>query len=143
LTLTSADGKATPVVDEIDVAYQTPNVAPVVKSVKIAASGAAAAAAANANAAAATPAASGASAEANRIQTITWEAEDANGDALQYALHFRTGAKAPWILVKEKLTEIHFDWDTRTVADGRYEIRVTASDAAGNPPGEGKVGSRL
>jgi hypothetical protein len=148
LTLTSADGKSTPVVDEIDVAYQTPNVAPVVKSVKIASSGAAAAAvgAANSNGAAATPAASSpgvSAADSNRVQTIAWESEDANGDALQYALHFRTGPKAPWILLKEKLTESHYDWDTRTVADGRYEIRVTASDTTANPPGEGKTGSRI
>jgi hypothetical protein len=47
-------------------------------------------------------------------------------------------------LLKDKLTDATFSWDTRTVADGRYEIRVTASDAAANPPGgEGKTASRV
>src|SRR5262249_27692502 len=82
-------------------------------------------------------------AEANRVQTIAWEAEDANGDTLQYALYFRTGSKAPWILLKDKLSDTHFDWDTRTVADGRYEIKVVASDALSNPPGEGRAGVRV
>jgi len=36
-----------------------------------------------------------------------------------------------------------FDWDTRGVADGRYEIKVTASDAESNPRGQGKTASRV
>jgi hypothetical protein len=134
LTLASKDGKASPMVDEIDIAYQIPNLAPQVKGVKVG----------NANAPA-TPApnTAPAAAEANRIQTIAWEAEDPNGDSLQYSLYFRSGSKAPWILLKEKLTENHFEWDTRTVTDGRYEVKVVASDALSNPPGEGKTASRV
>jgi hypothetical protein len=74
---------------------------------------------------------------------MSWDADDANGDALQYSLYFRNGSKSPWILLKDKLTDNHYDWDTRTVADGRYEVRVVASDALANPPGQGKVGSRV
>ena len=153
LTLASTDAKATPLVNEVDIAYQTPNVAPNVKSVKIGtgaggASGAASAAAMALTALtgqpSATPsAATPPNADANRVQTISWDAEDANGDTLQYSLYFRSGSKSPWILLKDKLTDTHFDWDTRTVADGRYEIKVIASDAASNPPGQGKVGTRV
>src|SRR5262249_30292523 len=32
---------------------------------------------------------------------------------------------------------------TRGVRDGRYEIKVQASDAAANPPGQGKTASRV
>ena len=149
LTLTSTDPKATPLVNEVDIAYQTPNVAPVIKSVKIgvnpatpiASSPPAAPSLAALMAASVTP--TPPNADANRIQTIAWEAEDANGDTMQYSLYFRTGIKAPWILLKEKLTDTHFDWDTRTVADGRYEVKVIASDATSNPPGQGKVGTRV
>ncbi len=151
LTLASTNPKVTPLVNEVDIAYQTPNVAPFVKSVKIGAN----AATPNATPAAslaALIAATGTTAnvagtppnpDANRVQTIAWEAEDANGDTLQYSLYFRTGIKAPWILLKEKLTENHFDWDTRTVADGRYEVKVVASDSTSNPPGQGKTGTRV
>ena len=150
LTLTSTDPKATPLVNEVDIAYQTPNVAPVVKSVKIGANPAtpiagpppAAPSLASLIAASATPTPPP-NADVNRIQTIAWEAEDSNGDTMQYSLYFRTGVKAPWILLKEKLTDTHFDWDTRTVADGRYEVKVIASDATSNPPGQGKVGTRV
>jgi WD40 repeat protein len=145
LTLASRDSKSTPLLNEVDVAYQMPNLAPVVKAVKVGASTTSATALVAAVTAAATPGATptAPSPDANRIQTISWEAEDANGDALQYSLSFRSGSKSPWILLKDKLTDTHFDWDTRTVADGRYEIRVIASDAAANPPGMGKTGTRV
>jgi hypothetical protein len=60
-----------------------------------------------------------------------------------YTVSFRSGSRAPWILLKDKLKEPTFEWDTRSVADGRYEIRVTASDAAANVKGSGKTASRV
>jgi hypothetical protein len=74
---------------------------------------------------------------------INWEATDPNNDALQFAVYFRQGAESPWILLKDKLTDTSFDWDTRAVADGRYEVKVVASDASANVPGEGKTASRV
>jgi hypothetical protein len=155
LTLASNDAKATPVVNLVDVAYQTPNVAPVIHSIKVGNNGPKApnnppapnapnspddanSAAPNAPAPP-TPI----NADANRIQTIAWEADDANGDSLVYSLYFHRSGIAPWILLKDKLTETHYDWDTRTVADGRYEVKVVASDAPSNPPGQGKTASRV
>jgi hypothetical protein len=145
LTLTSKDAASTPLVNEVDVAYQMPNLAPVIKSVKVGAGSTPAAALIAAVTAAAAPntTPTAPATDANRIQTISWEAEDANGDTLQYSLYFRSGSKAPWILLKDKLTDTHFDWDTRSVADGRYEVRVIASDAASNPPGTGKTATRV
>ena len=145
LTLTSKDAKATPLVDEVDVAYQLPNLPPTVKSVKVG-SNSSLTTPANATTLLSTTTATPltpANSDANRIQTISWDADDANGDTLQYSLYFRTGAKAPWILLKDKLADTHFDWDTRTVADGRYEVKVVASDQPSNPPGKGKTGSRV
>jgi hypothetical protein len=143
LSLSSTGGKESPVVDEVDVAYQMPNLAPVVKSIKIG-SNVAQAAAANMEglnpAALAVPAAK---LVRNSVENITWDAEDTNGDALQYSLYFRTGSKAPWILLKDKLAENHFDWETRGVADGRYAIKVTASDELANVPGQGRTASRV
>src|SRR5206468_3712302 len=55
----------------------------------------------------------------------------------------RSGARGPWVLLQEKLREATFEWDTRTVADGRYQIKVTASDAAANPRGKGRTASRV
>ena len=77
------------------------------------------------------------------VQTITWEASDPNNDALSYSLFFRLEPSGEWILLKAKLKEPTFDWDTRSVADGRYQVKVVASDAASNPPGDGKTASRV
>src|SRR5262249_23041166 len=80
----------------------------------------------------------------HHMETITWEASDPNNDALRYTIYFRTGGSgSPWILLKDKLTETSFDWDTRSVGDGRYEIKVVASDAAANPRGQGKTATRI
>jgi hypothetical protein len=155
LTLASNDARATPVVNLVDVAYQTPNVAPVIHSVKVGNNGPKApngppvpnAPNSPDDANAAPPNAlappTQINADANRIQTIVWEADDANGDSLVYSLYFHRTGMAPWILMKDKLTDTHYDWDTRTVADGRYEVKVVASDAQSNPPGQGKTASRV
>jgi len=139
LTLASDDGKQTPVVEDINIAYQMPNLPPVVKSVKIAP-------APDANAApAGTP---GADADAPRIpstrrEIIAWDASDPNSDPLQYSIYFRLGQDAPWVLLKDKLTDPTYEWDTRTVADGRYQIKVVASDALANVPGKGLNANRV
>jgi hypothetical protein len=138
LTFTSATGGAeSAVVDEVNVAYQLPNLAPVVKSIKVGAGDAAKLAALLGGGADA------AKAPRNTVEQITWEAEDANGDALQYALYFRTGPRAPWILLKDKLTDPTYAWETRSVADGRYTIKVVASDGLANVEGQGREGARV
>jgi hypothetical protein len=146
LTLSSNAGKESPIVDEVDVAYQLPNLAPAIKSIKVGndpgkANAALANGMDNPNPAPTLPAAK--AGPVNTVEPITWEAEDANGDALQYSLYFRTSSKAPWILLKDKLTENHFDWETRNVADGRYTIKVVASDELANLPGQGRTSTRV
>jgi hypothetical protein len=76
-------------------------------------------------------------------QQISWEASDPNSDAMRYSLHFRRGIGSPWILLRENVAETQLEWDTRSVADGRYEIRVTANDAKANPPGKGRSAARV
>jgi WD40 repeat protein len=138
LTFDSKDGTATPVLDEVTVAYQMPNLPPQVKSIRVTG---------NPDAAAAQPAAT-ADNDLRRVQPtphqiITWDAADPNNDALLYTLSFRRLPGGPWIQLKDKLADATFDWDTRTVADGRYEIKVVASDANANPAGQGKTASRV
>jgi WD40 repeat protein len=137
----SDDGEASAVVDDVDVAYQVPNLAPQIKSIKLAAVPPDPAAMAQAAAAGAD--ASTAAQRGTGKQTITWESSDPNADAMVYSVSFRQGSRSPWIVLKEKLKEPTFEWDTRSVADGRYEIRVLASDAAANAKGNGKQASRV
>lgn len=137
LTFAAADGgKTSPVVEDVSVSYQMPNLPPQMKSVKI-------------TVAPEMPMPSvGGEVEMPRIasarkQTITWESADVNADAMQYALYFRRGTSGQWILLKDKIRESQFEWDTRSVADGRYEVKVVASDAAANPPGKGHATGRV
>jgi hypothetical protein len=135
LTFTSSDGKDTPVVDSVNTAYQMPNMAPVVRSIKVAPQGKAAGATADADSSA-IPAPS-------PVKTITWDASDPNADALVFTLYYRVGYSGQWVLLKDKLTDPTFDWNTRNVADGHYQVKVVASDAAANPIGQGKSASRV
>lgn len=112
----------TPIVQQINVAYLVPNQAPTVKSIKIGGDEL--------------------TDNAGKVN-ISWEATDPNSDELTYKLFMRNDPNGPWILLKEKLTDASFDWDTKTVADGRYWIKVEASDAAANPVGQGKTASRV
>ena len=58
--------------------------------------------------------------------------------------YFRLASAGEWTLLRlDKLSDATFNWDTRTVADGRYEVKVVASDALANPVGDGKIGSRI
>jgi hypothetical protein len=139
LTFASKDAVNTPIVEDVSVAYQVPNLAPQIKAVRIV----------NAPDPNAQQGAAGGGenelrrVEASHRQMIMWEASDPNNDALQYTLYFRRTPGGPWILLKDKLTDPQFEWDTRSVADGRYEVKVVASDANANPPGQGKTASRV
>jgi WD40 repeat protein len=143
LTFGDKEGDTTPVVDDVTVAYQIPNLPPQVKSIQIAGTSDAG----TPPTVPGQPPAAGANdlrrVQATPKQMIAWEASDPNNDALQYSLYFRRLPAEPWILLKDKLTDPTFEWDTRSVADGRYVVKVVASDANANPPGEGKTASRV
>jgi hypothetical protein len=130
LQFVSENGKDSPVVDSVNVAYQIPNLAPHISSVRSAPASAS-------NTPTVAP-----SSNNGHIQ-IAWEAADPNADPLQYSLFFRQNINGPWILLKDKLSQPTYDWDTRQVADGRYWLKVEASDVASNEPGAGRTSTRL
>lgn len=63
-----------------------------------------------------------------------WRAEDPNQDPLTYELFYRQVGSTKWIRLAKELKEAAHIWDTRTVPDSRYELKVTADDRAGNSP---------
>jgi len=67
------------------------------------------------------------------IRTLRWHAEDPNGDTLVYRVYFRGEGEPTWILLEDGLSRPEVVWDTATVADGWYEIKVVASDAPDHP----------
>jgi len=70
-----------------------------------------------------------------------WLAADPNGDAMVYTVEIRGAHETEWKPLKEKLADKYFSWDATAFPDGDYRLRVTASDAPGNPPAEALTAS--
>ena len=71
-----------------------------------------------------------------------WLAEDDNGDTLEYKVEIRGVNETAWKLVRDKVRESYLSWDSTAYADGKYVLRVTASDAPSNPPDQALTGVR-
>ena len=74
------------------------------------------------------------------LQTIVWKAEDANGDRLQYDVSYRREGETAWKSLKRGIWDPIFVWDTTSVPDGTYIVRITASDAPSNAPATALAG---
>ncbi len=66
--------------------------------------------------------------------SISWQADDPDGDRLVYALYFRGDDETQWKLLKTGMHENSLTFDADVLADGKYYFRVTASDRESNPP---------
>jgi outer membrane protein assembly factor BamB len=67
---------------------------------------------------------------------VRWAATDDNGDSLIFTVEIRGVQESNWKLLKDKLKEKYWSWDSTAFPDGEYRLRVTASDLPGNPPAE-------
>ena len=76
-------------------------------------------------------------------RSFQWQAEDRNGDTLEYAVYYRGLNDQTFRLLKDKLRDAFYTIDGATLADGRYIVKVVASDAPDNPPGQKLLGERL
>ena len=144
-------------VGEISVAYQMKNVAPVVEEVEITPanykSPAASATATPSGSPATlslpaigkknTSSSSAAASTSSNTPTLTWAkgfigarwlAQDDNGDALVYTVEIRGVNETGWKLIHDKIRENYLSWDSTTYPDGKYVLRITASDSPSNPP---------
>jgi hypothetical protein len=76
-------------------------------------------------------------------RSFQWQAEDRNSDTLEYAIYYRALNEQTFRLLKDKLRDNFYTIDGATLADGRYIIKVVASDAPDNPLGQKLTGERL
>lgn len=74
------------------------------------------------------------------LQTITWSARDENDDVLQYDVLYRREGDTSWKVLKRGLWEPILVWDTASVPDGTYVVKVVASDGPGNAPAAALTG---
>ncbi len=76
------------------------------------------------------------------LRTLQWKADDPDEDRLSYTLEYRREGETSWRPLRSDLADPLFVWDTTSVADGRYFVRVTASDALTNTPDRVLTGHR-
>lgn len=74
---------------------------------------------------------------------ISWKVEDANEDTLQYTLYYKAVEETNWKRVKKELSKANYEWDITTVADGRYTLKVVATDKLSNPVGWAKSAEKV
>jgi hypothetical protein len=75
------------------------------------------------------------------LLTFVWRADDDNRDDLLYDVRYRREGDTTWRTLKKDLAEAILAWDTTSVPNGRYILRIVASDAPSNAPGTTLTGS--
>jgi sugar lactone lactonase YvrE len=68
------------------------------------------------------------------LQTFVWKADDDNSDELIYDVSYRREGETTWRLLKGDLRDTLLVWDTSSVPNGTYVLKVLASDRKANPP---------
>jgi sugar lactone lactonase YvrE len=161
-TLTAA-GNQSPELDSVDVAYLPQNVAPRIERIEItpanykfpapspmgssqtlslAPLGSQTSPEENSNIVSETPTTNTPAMQfAKGYLGVRWTASDPNGDSLIYKLEIRGVKETEWKLLKDKVVEKYYSWDSTAFPDGEYVLRIIASDAPSNPPAEALTAS--
>jgi hypothetical protein len=69
--------------------------------------------------------------------SITWKVDNPDKDDMRYRLKYRLVGTNVWYDLNrshEVVTKETYDWDTSNLPEGRYRVRVTATDELANPP---------
>lgn len=74
--------------------------------------------------------------------TVRWVAEDPNGDDLRYDLRYRSLGHRAWTELGSGLEEPFYTLNSAQLPDGHYQFQVRASDAPSNPDGVFKDDTR-
>jgi sugar lactone lactonase YvrE len=67
------------------------------------------------------------------LQTFQWKADDDNDDELSYDVFYRREGDTAWRVLKTDLRDTLLVWDTSSVPNGTYVMKVHASDRRSNP----------
>ena len=67
------------------------------------------------------------------LETLQWRADDENGDELVYDVLFRREGDTVWKTLRRAVADNILVWDTSTVPNGTYFVKIVASDGSSNP----------
>jgi hypothetical protein len=65
--------------------------------------------------------------------SLQWQAEDRNGDTIEYSIYYRNAAAGDFYPLKTGLRDTYYSVDPNALPDGRYVFKVIAVDALSNP----------
>ncbi len=75
--------------------------------------------------------------------TAAWKVKDENGDTLQFNVYYKGVDETNWKLLKKELKKSTHAWDSTSMSDGRYVIKVSATDKLSNPPNFAKSTEKI
>jgi sugar lactone lactonase YvrE len=75
--------------------------------------------------------------------TIRWAAHDDDGDDLIYSLYLRGDDETVWRLLKDKVNDKAYSFDSTLIPDGGYRLKVVASDAPSHTPSDALTGDKI
>ena len=75
--------------------------------------------------------------------TVRWAAHDEDGDKMIYSLFVRGDGDKDWWPLKKDIKETAYSFDATQIPDGGYEVKVVASDAPSEQPGQAVTGFKI
>jgi hypothetical protein len=77
------------------------------------------------------------------VRSIAWDVSDPNGDEVVFDVAIRQVGESRFRSLAREHPVPVYAIDTATLPDGSYEVRIIASDAPSNPPGEALSVSKI
>ena len=74
--------------------------------------------------------------------TARWSAHDDNGDEMMFDVYVRGDGEKNWRLLRARIRERFYSFDSIRLPDGGYRLRVVASDAMAHTLGDGLTAER-
>lgn len=75
--------------------------------------------------------------------TVRWLAHDDNGDDLMFAVWYRGVGESNWRLLKDKISDRFYSFDSSLLPDGSYAVKVMASDGPDHTDAEALTSERV
>ena len=119
------------VLNEVTIPFVTDNVRPVVTEVVAATKGAPAKEPQKD-----LPASGGEPGKHESVVKLTWKVDNPDSDQLRYRIAFKKEGQTQWrdaLKADDVLTKPELEWDTAALPEGKYRVRVEASDEPANP----------
>ncbi len=141
---TTTDPEKSPTLKKVILASAQTNVEPRFTSISVGSGGSSSSARSSSGPSSPSSSSRGSSSAASpKKWKVEWKVEDANKDTLQYTVHYKAVGEENWQLLKKELSSSSYDWDITAIADGKYHIKVVATDKLSNPVGWEKSAEKV